>query len=145
MSDVKNFFKDSSLIVETIGEVEKVTSGEIKIHLETRCKGDLAQRVQSVFHQLKMDKLPQKNGVLIYISIQDKKLSILGDQNIHRKVGDDFWQGTIANLSIDFKAFEFDKGIIRAIKDVGDKLSKHFPFDVNNVVNDLPDDISYGD
>lgn len=145
MSGVKNFFHQPNQIVKTIGEVEKLTSGEIKIHLESRCKGALEERAGYVFRNLKMNKLPQRNGVLIYLAIQDKKVCILGDENIHKRVGDGFWQETISKLIADFKAQKFDEGIIHAIKDVGDKLKSFFPYNSENASNDLSDDISYGE
>ncbi|MCO5233992.1 MAG: TPM domain-containing protein [Chitinophagales bacterium] len=144
MSNIHSFFKQPEAIVQAIQKAELKTSGEIKIHLESRCSGEVMQHATEIFHYLKMQDLPQKNGVLIYISISDHKICILGDANIHSKVGNDYWDGTVFKLSQHFKKNQFDKGIIEAILEIGESLHTHFPYDKDNDTNDLNDNISYG-
>lgn len=144
MSNVHAFFKYPDAVVQAIHKAEQSTSGEIKVHVESQCPIEVMERAKVIFHHLKMHELPQKNGVLIYISISDHKVCILGDANIHAKVGNDYWTETIFKLTQHFKKNQFDKGIIEAILEIGDKLKSHFPYNKNNDTNDLKDDISYG-
>lgn len=144
MPQVKNFFKDPNNIVAAIKKAETKTSGEIKVHIDEYCEKDVMETAKEIFHQLEMHLLPGKNGVLIYISVHDHKLCILGDQNIHDKVGDGFWNDELAKMIHHFKKNEYDEGVIEAILDIGRKLKDFFPYDEKTDTNDLNDEISYG-
>ena len=41
-----------------------------------------------------MHKTEARNGVLVYLSTEDRKFAILGDMGINAKVDDGFWQAT---------------------------------------------------
>jgi hypothetical protein len=44
------------LIVYSIGKAESRTSGEIRVHIESRCKSDVLDRAATVFKTLSMHK-----------------------------------------------------------------------------------------
>lgn len=144
MPKVKNFFKQPENIVSAIRKAETFTSGEIKVHIESQCDKEVMERAKEVFHQLDMHLLPLKNGVLIYISVEDHKLAILGDQNIDNLVGENFWKDELEKIVHHFRKGEFDEGVIETIEDIGHKLKDYFPYDAKTDTNDLNDDISYG-
>lgn len=145
MSKHKNFFKNPKVIVQAIKKAERETSGEIKVHIEPNCPKEVMEQATDVFHYLKMDQLPHQNGVLIYISTEDKKICILGDKNIDLKTGIGFWNETVFQLSESFKKGLYDEGVTQAILEIGSKLQEYFPFDSKTDNNDLNDDISYGE
>ncbi|HUH73884.1 MAG TPA: TPM domain-containing protein [Chitinophagales bacterium] len=144
MSKVKDFFKNPDAIVQAIKKAELKTSGEIKVHIEAHCPKEVMEQAKGVFHSLKMDQLPYQNGVLIYLSVEDKKICILGDKNIDLKTGLEFWNETVFHLSESFKNGFYDEGVITAVLEIGRKLQDYFPFDSTTDNNDLNDDISYG-
>ena len=144
MSKHKNFFKNPEAIVHAIKKAERKTSGEIKVHVEAHCPKEVMEQAKDVFHHLKMDQLPHQNGVLIYLSIEDKKICILGDKNIDLKTGLGFWNETVFQLSESFKKGLYDEGVIQAILEIGGKRQEYFPFNSKTDKNDLNDDISYG-
>jgi|JI10StandDraft_1071094.scaffolds.fasta_scaffold1813308_1 uncharacterized membrane protein len=144
MPKVQDFFKNPETIVQAIKKSELETSGEIKVHVESNCSKEVMEQAKDVFHSLKMDQLPNKNGVLIYISTEDKKICILGDKNIDLKTGVNFWNDTVSQMSESFKKELFDEGVIQAISEIGSKLHDYFPYDSITDENELNDDISYG-
>ena len=81
MSVVENFLttEEEQDIISAIRTAEKNTSGEIRVHLETKCPDDIHSRVKEVFHYLKMDNTRLQNGVLIYVAVSDQCFSIFGD------------------------------------------------------------------
>ena len=91
--NVKSFFTDeqSKLIQQSIADSERLCSGEIRVHIDMRCKGDVMVQAKKVFEKLKMHKTAERNGVLIYLALADKKLAILGDKGINEKVPEGFW------------------------------------------------------
>jgi uncharacterized membrane protein len=140
-----HFFKrdEEEIILKSIKEAEKNTSGEIQVHVENRCKKDAMDRATEVFSMLKMHKTAQRNGVLFYLAVEDKKFAILGDSGINAVVPADFWVKIKDNMQNDFKTGLFAKGLSEGIAEAGKQLQKHFPFDKKGDSNELSDDISF--
>ena len=91
-----------------------------------------------------MDKTAKRNGVLIFLVPSRKRFTILGDEGIHAKVGQDFWEDMARGLSDHFKRAEFTEGLVQGIAKVGERLAEHFPWEGNADRNELPDDVDYG-
>ena len=131
------------LIVKAIEQAEHMTSGEIRVHVESKCKGEVLDRAAWLFKKLKMHETKDRNGVLIYLSINDRKFAIIGDAGINKVVPEGFWDD-IKEMMIDhFKKGEFAPALIEGIEKTGEHLKKYFPWQEDDV-NELPDEISYG-
>ena len=79
-------------ILREIYEAELDTSGEIRVHVENHCKtADSLTRGIELFHRLHMHNTAQRNGVLFYLAVKDKKFAIVGDEGINNKLPPDFW------------------------------------------------------
>jgi uncharacterized membrane protein len=131
------------LIVYTIGKAESRTSGEIRVHIESRCKSDVLDRAATVFKTLSMHKTKERNGVLFYLSVNDRKFAIIGDIGINAVVPADFWDTTKEIVISHFKKGEFTEGLLAGIELAGKHLKQYFPHEKNDV-NELSDDISFG-
>lgn len=143
MSPEKRFTQaQKDAIVAAIRQAEKDTSGEIRVHIETRCKNDVLDRATEVFAELKMHKTELRNGTLIYLALDDHKLAILGDAGINSKVNDDFWNKTKDIMIAEFRQGQISEGICKGIINVGHQLKQFFPCQEDDV-NELPDDISF--
>lgn len=144
--NVKNFFskQQKAEIVAAIQAAEKDTSGEIRLHIESSCKGDALERTVKLFEKLKMHATHLRNGVLIYLAVKDKKFAIFGDEGINEVVPDDFWEDVKEEMAGHFKKGDFAAGISMGIRRVGEKLKEYFPYQDDDV-NELSDDISIGD
>lgn len=144
MPKAKGFFstKDELMILNAIRHAESNTSGEIRVHVEDRCKGDVLSRAAQVFDLLKMQKTKLRNGVLFYFAVKDKKFAILGDAGINEKVPDDFWDEIKKVLLSHFKEGEFARGLTEGIIMAGDQLRAHFEY-YDDDINELSDDITY--
>ncbi len=136
--------EDKKLITDSIREAEKNTSGEIRVHIEARCPGDVMDRAAYIFEKLKMHKTVLRNGVLFYIATKDRKSAILGDAGINMKTAEDFWDSTKSRMLDKFAEGDIAGGLADAIKTAGHQLKKHFPYEDDDI-NELPDDISFGD
>lgn len=130
MSKLEDFLSEVSEeeIVEAIRVAECATSGEIRVHIEQKCSVDVYEHALEVFHILKMDNTVQRNGVLIYIAVDNKQFVIIGDQGINNIVGADFWNSTRDKISTQFKSGNFKEGIIEGVKEAGKVLSQYFPW-----------------
>ena len=127
-----------------IRQAELDTSGEIRVHVETSCTGDVMDRASRLFEKLNMHKTRLRNGVLIYLAIRNRKFAIIGDMGINSVVPEHFWDNVESEMLNHFRENHFTEGLMKAIELTGFQLKKHFPY-ITNDINELPDDISFSD
>ena len=132
---------DEIAVVEAINEAEKNTSGEIRIHIENHSEKPPLERAKEVFFELKMNETQARNGVLFYIGVADHSFAILGDEGIDKVVEADFWDCTKNVVIENFKSGKFREGLVEGIKNAGEKLKVHFPFNLGDE-NELSNEIS---
>ncbi len=143
----KDFFDAESkhLIVEAVREAETRTSGEVRIFVESRCRYvDAIDRAAEIFFNLEMQKTAQRNGVLVYVAMKDRQLAVFGDEGIHQKVGNVYWQEEVKKMIKNFNRDDYAEGIRQCVLDIGEALHSHFPYDKQTDKNELPDDIVFG-
>jgi uncharacterized membrane protein len=140
----KLFSKDEKVIIkDAIALAELYTSGEIRVHIDNFCLGNPVRKAIRVFKRLKMYETAERNAVLIYVSIKNHKLAIVGDVGIDEKVPEGFWDDE-KNLMINyFKEGNYTKGLEEGIRLVGEQLKLYFPAQEADK-NELSDDISFG-
>lgn len=130
-------------IVQAIQAAEKETSGEIRVHIEKTTSIDAVARAVEVFHLLGMDQTELKNGVLIYLAVNDKVFAICGDKGIDTVVPDDFWDSTKEAMAAHFRQGDFKQGLIDGIRKAGQQLQSHFPC-ADDDKDELSNEISRG-
>lgn len=136
--------EDRKRIINAIVKAEKETSGEIQVHLENHCKGEVLDRAAQVFETLKMHKTELRNGVLFYLAVEDHKFAILGDAGINKLVPDHFWDDIKEEMLKHFQNRKFTEGLCVGIEMAAEQLKTHFPYDQHGDDNELPDEISFG-
>lgn len=135
--------EEEQTIVDAIRSAEELTSGELRVHIEANCSGNIDARTIEVFETLQMHQTAERNGVLIYVAVLDKAFAIYGDDGINRKVDLEFWNSTKDIMQNYFKAGKFTKGLTQGILKAGEELSRFFPCSDSDV-NELPNTISKG-
>ena len=142
----KQFFtpEEEEILVKAIEYAEKQTSGEVRIRIEQNSGGDSYKRAVHAFEKLGMTQTAERNGILFYLSIEDKQFALIGDQGIHEKVGASFWDEIKDTVLSQFKKGEFTQGLIDGISQCGIALSKHFPYQKNDI-DELSNEISQGE
>lgn len=143
----EKFFTDeeAARLVESIRAAEKNTSGEVRVFVESKCRFmDALDRAHELFVQLKMSETEQRNATLIYVAVKDRQAAVFGDEGIHQKVGDAYWQETVTRMLAHFRNQTLAIGIAQAISDLGTALQSYFPYDQQTDKNELPDEIIFG-
>lgn len=146
MSKIEDFLaiEEEQKIVEAIRMAEKNTSGEIRVHIEkTTGATDIFDRAIEVFHYLKMDNTKLRNGILIYVAIEDKAFVIYGDKGINEVVPDNFWDSTKNIIQSYFKSGNFKKGLLEGVLKSGEQLESYFPWQHGDL-DELSNEISKG-
>ncbi len=141
----KDFFTREQVddIKQAIMNAELDTSGEIRVHIDTKCKGDVMERAVNVFGKLGIDKTARRNGVLFYLAIQNRKFAVLGDKGINGVVPEDFWETLKLDMLDAFREERFTDGLVEGITRTGTYLKQFFPYKTDDN-NELPDEISFG-
>lgn len=129
-------------ILSAVKEAENASSGEIRVHIETSCKGEVLDRAAWIFRKLGMQKTAERNGVLFYLAVKDKKFAIIGDGGINAKVPEGFWDNVKDLLQKNFREGKFTEGLSEGIILAGEQLKSHFPHSRDDV-NELSDEISF--
>lgn len=131
---------DQQRIVDSIAVAEKLTSGEIRVHIQPKARGELRNVAERTFERLGMTKTELRNGVLLFIASEEQRFVILGDRGIDEKVPAGFWDAIASQLTERFKAAQFTDGIVEAIESAGAQLQSYFPRaenDVDELANDI--------
>ena len=129
-------------IVRAIGEAEHATSGEIRVHIETSCKADVLDEAAWLFGKVGMHKTADRNGVLIYLALNERKFAIIGDTGINALVPPGFWDNIRDHMKQRFSENLFTEGLTEGIIMAGEQMKEHFPYGRNDV-NEITDTISF--
>lgn len=130
-------------IIAAIRQAELNSSGEIRVHLEDDCKGEIVKAAQKTFKKLGMQKTEAHNGVLFFLAPERKEFAVIGDEGINKVVPVDFWKDVCSLLQTHFRQGDYLTGLTLGIERTGDKLKAYFPYQSDDE-NELPDEISYG-
>ena len=143
--NARKFFTEEQQgdIRKAITEAEKLTSGEIRVHIENSFRGSVLDQAAFIFRQLKMHETEQRNGVLIYLAVNNRQFAIIGDAGINAKVPEGFWDKVSELMAGHFREGRFTEGLCAGVKLAGEKLVEYFPYLANDK-NELSDEISFG-
>ena len=134
---------DQEKVKAAIERAEHQTSGEICVSVAPLFWGSVEKAADKAFVRMGMMHTKQRNGVLFFVVPSRRRFAVLGDQGIHDRVGQEFWDNVAAILSAKFREGDFTGGLVMGIEEVGNQLSKYFPF-MEGDKDELPDDVDFG-
>lgn len=137
--------KEVEAIQKAVEDAERFTSGEIRVCVEKKCKEPVLDRAANFFEELGMDKTVLRNGVLIYIAVEDHQFAIIGDAGINKVVPANFWDSTRDAMLEQFRQGNLAGGLVTGIGLAGQQLKTYFPFQDDEDINELPNHIVFGD
>jgi uncharacterized membrane protein len=134
---------EQDAVVESIGQAESRTSGEIKVHIETRCRGgNPLARARWLLGELGLHKARHRNGVLVYIAVRDRRFAVLGDVGAHDRASQALWDEVARRLAERFREGAFRAGLVEAVGRIGEVLAEHFPPDPGGDAHPVSNEIS---
>jgi uncharacterized membrane protein len=128
----------------TVGEAESRTSAEIKVAVVRHCWGRLEEKAAALFRKRGLDCTDERNCVLIMLVVANREFIVHGDEGIHAKVGQAFWDELRDVMQARFPAGEFCTGLCEAVTLAGEKLAAHFPRRADDR-NEVSDDVATED
>lgn len=136
----KKFLSDDELyrVTTKIAAAESMTSAEIKLVIVKHCLTSIKRKALKIFKKHQLDQTAQRNCVLILVVTTNRQFLIYGDQGIHEKVGQDYWEEIEKSITMKFKENKMGDGLSTGIHLIGTKLAQYFPFqfDDNNEISD---------
>jgi uncharacterized membrane protein len=124
---------------------EATHSGQVRFVVEGALDGaplfrnqPARERALDIFSQLRIWDTAHNNGVLIYLLLADRDVEIVADRGIDAKVGAAGWEKICQVMETDFRAGNFERGVIKGVAAVSRELATHFPRSGAGP-NELPD------
>jgi len=141
---ISSFFskQEKEDIALAIKNAELDTSGEIRVHIEEKCKGDVLDRAADIFKKLEMHKTELRNGVLFYLAVKNRKFAVIGDAGINKVVPGNFWDEVRDIMLNHFRDSKFTQGLVEGIELAGQQMKQYFPYGKDDI-NELSDEISF--
>jgi uncharacterized membrane protein len=148
-TDARRALDDAALqrIAERVRASETQHSGEIRVCVEAGLplsylwRGAPArERAVAMFGKLRVWDTEANNGVLIYLLLAEHAIEIVADRGIDRHVGTQGWHRILEDMRAQFRAGQFEAGVLAAVDAVDALLVQHFVLQPGQVnPNELPD------
>lgn len=136
--------EESAAVVAAVAEAERRTSAEIKVAIVRHCWDRIHIKAARIFRKLGLHKTAQRNCVLILLVTTNREFLIYGDQGIHERVGQGFWDDVRNAMENKFREDRFGEGLVEGIRRIGDKLAAHFPRGREDR-NEISDEVAHED
>ena len=63
----------------------------------------------------------------MFVPPRARKFAVIGDEGVHRKCGQQFWQELVDRMRAHFQDANFTPALVEAIEEAGKLLAQHFP------------------
>ncbi len=87
----------------------------------------------TAFYKNGLYKTADKNGVLVYITLLEKKVWILADEDAHKKIEKDFWDNCVQRIIEGIKQKQFINALCQTIETIGQRLANEYPYKRDDV------------
>lgn len=94
------------------------------------------QRAHLEFYMNRVHRTEAGTGVLIFVSVMEKKAVVLADEGIAKKLPPTTWDGVLEKLRKSLHDGQWGPGFVQAIEECGEHLKTHFPIE-NRSMNQL--------
>ncbi len=115
---------------------------QLKLHFVGRKRVDEAVRERAVraFFEKGLYRTRDETGILIFLSLLEHKVWILGDRGIDNRISREIWQSLARELSLGMREKRACDALCKVISACGGELARHFPKrpdDTNELVDDV--------
>jgi uncharacterized membrane protein len=134
--------EERDLITTAVNTAEETTAGEIRVVVvpSSRRFKNVRAHAEKAFRQYGLQNTKDATGVLIFISVEEKRIEILADKGINEKVEPFTWDNMLNGLIIKIRQDGTCQGIVDLVDEVGKYLTAHFPIqpgDDNELSNEV--------
>jgi len=86
-----------------------------------------AEQAVQEFHRLGLSATADRTGVLIFVSLLERRVVVLGDEGIDARVEENAWTGTTEAILAGIRAGSLREGLTAGVRRAGELLAQHVP------------------
>ena len=131
---------DRARVRAAIETAERETSGQIVVSIARWFWGSVDRTARRAFERLHIARTRERNGVLVFVVPARRRFVVLGDEGVHAKVGQEFWDAAVAAIGERFATGDLTGGLVHGVETIGAALARHFPHRQDGT-NELSDDV----
>ena len=134
-SDVRRALDAAALgrIEQRVAASEQLHSGEIRVCVEAGLplgylwrNAAVRSRAMALFGELRVWDTEHNNGVLVYLMFAERRIEIVADRGIARRVAQETWQAISDGLAQALQSGHHERGLLGAVDQIDALLKDHF-------------------
>lgn len=102
-------------------------------------QSEVHQRALQSFLTTSLHETRERTGILIFVSVLERRVEILADTGIHAKVPPGTWDQVVDRMVLRIREQSLEQALIGAIEECGSILSERFPARAGDNPNELSD------
>lgn len=102
------------------------------------------RRAMQAFIEKEVFMTRERTGILLFVSLFEHRIEVVGDVGINSKVDSEDWIGVVATIQKHLKAGRLADGLVEGIHQCGALLEKAGVAIRSDDTNELADDVSFG-
>lgn len=118
----------------------RVVALRLPFILKSEMHEEVERSAAESFHRFRLRETAGATGILIYVSLYEHQVRVLGDSTISEKLSSGDWQAICDAVTDGMRQRRAADGLVHAIGLSGELLGRHFPReagDRNELANDL--------
>lgn len=118
----------------------RLTALRLPFILKSEMRDEVERAASEAFHRFRLRETAGATGILIYVSLYEHQVRVLGDSAISEKLDARDWQAICDAVTDGIREGKAADGLVHAIGLAGELLSRHFPReadDRNELLNEL--------
>ena len=119
---------------------EKFNNFVVKLLPKTYKYNKASKNAHKQFYNLGLNRTKTRQGIMFFVSYDEKYVEIIADKEISKKIDDEYWQVIVKEFIKDVKNNNLSNGYVKAIKSCSEILVKNFPIqtdDENELSNEI--------
>lgn len=136
--------EESSAVEEAVAHAEQASCAEVKLIIARHCWMNIKKKAAMLFKKHGLDRTEQRNCVLVLLITTERQFLIYGDEGIHAKVGQEFWDDVRDTMTGAFQQDRFGDGLAEGITSIGARLAEHFPYHEGDQ-DEISNEVAYDD
>ena len=142
-----NYFNDANAIITLWATLSGLLLGYLLAYIpllkrafttQAEINEETYQRDLQAYYELGVTNTKDRTGVMIFLTLLERKVFILADNGINSVVEKDFWQRQVKILTESIKQNSFISGMEQVLLNIGKQLKSSFPI-ADNDENELED------
>jgi uncharacterized membrane protein len=113
-------------IQDAMARAEDGTSARVAVRFVPDSTVDALERAKTEFELAGMHGHPERNAALILVAPNARKFALIGDRELHARVGDSFWNQAVERMRVRFVAGDIAGAVVEGLDQLGIALHEHF-------------------